>query len=71
MATGASRGVGDVAQNGYNGFAWSPDGKSIFEVPGPPVDDARQLLVVDVATGAITRTGQFTNAAPNWQRTAH
>ena len=71
VATGASRGVGSVGLNGYNGFAWSPDGTSIIEVPVTSVDDGRQLLVVDLATGAITRTGQLTDVAPNWQRTAN
>jgi Tol biopolymer transport system component len=68
VATGASRAIGDVQLNGYNGFAWSPDGTCIIEVPGPPVDDARQILIVDATTGAVRRTGQYTDNPPSWQR---
>jgi Tol biopolymer transport system component len=70
VATGVSRGIGDVQVNGYNGFAWSPDGTSIIEVPGPPVDDRLQVLIVDATTGAVRRTGQSTEIPPTWQRTA-
>ncbi|HEY6569534.1 MAG TPA: hypothetical protein VIZ22_04550 [Candidatus Limnocylindrales bacterium] len=70
VATGVARGIGDVQLNGYNGFAWSPDGTSIIEVPGPPVDDRLQVLIVDATTGAVRRTGQSTEIPPTWQRTA-
>ena len=36
VATGAEREVGIVEANGQVGWGWSPDGKSIIEVPGPP-----------------------------------
>ena len=70
VATGAEREVGIVEANGQVGWGWSPDGKSIIEVPGPPVQDGNRLLLVDATTGAITRTSGVAEFPPSWQRTA-
>ena len=70
VATGADREVGDVEANGQVGWGWSPDGKSIVEVPAQPVDDGNRLLFVDATTGAITRTTGTSEFPPSWQRTA-
>ena len=70
VATGADREVGDVEANGMIGWGWSPDGKSIIEVAGPPVADGNVLRVVDATTGAVTRTTGITGSAPTWQRNA-
>jgi Tol biopolymer transport system component len=69
VATGTAREVGDVQQNGYNGWGWSPDGTSIIEVPGPPVPDGNRLLIVNATTGAVTRTNEMSGSQPSWQRT--
>ena len=70
VATGAEREVGIVEANGQVGWGWSPDGKSIIEVPGPPVQDGNRLLLVDATTGAITRTSGVAEFPPSWQRKA-
>ena len=70
VATGTEREVGIVEANGQVGWGWSPDGKSIIEVPGPPVQDGNRLLFVDATTGAITRTSGVAEFPPSWQRTA-
>jgi hypothetical protein len=69
VATGAEREIGIVEANGQVGWGWSPDGKSIIEVPGPPVDDGNRLLIVDATTGAITRTSGVAEFPTSWQRT--
>ena len=70
VATGADREVGIVEANGQVGWGWSPDGTSIVEVPGPPVEDGNHLLIVDATTGVITRTSGVAEFPPSWQRKA-
>ena len=70
VASGEEHEVGLVNPNGYHGWAWSPDGKSIIEVPAAPAagEDADQVVVIDAETGEITRPGWTTGSAPTWQR---
>jgi hypothetical protein len=72
VASGEEHEVGLINPNGYQGWAWSPDGKSILEVPAAPAagEDADQMIVVDAETGEVTRPGWTTGAAPTWQRLA-
>jgi WD40 repeat protein len=72
VASGEEREVGLINPNGYKGWAWSPDGKSIVEVPAAPAagEDADQVIVIDVETGKITRPGWTAGSAPTWQRMA-
>jgi Tol biopolymer transport system component len=80
VATGAEREVGTVETNdhptgddtshGSLGWGWSPDGSSILETPGQGSPDIGRLLVVDAATGAVTRTRFTSSSAPSWQRKA-
>ena len=65
LATGTIRNVGPAIANGYSSFAWSPDGKSILEVPG---DTLGEMLVVDVARGTWTTPHWTISTAANWQR---
>ena len=70
--SGEEHEVGLINPNGYQGWAWSPDGASILEVPAAPAagEDADQVLVVDAETGEVTRPGWTTGSAPTWQRMA-
>jgi dipeptidyl aminopeptidase/acylaminoacyl peptidase len=70
VASGDEREVGDVNVNGYAGWGWSPDGRSIVEVPSEPSPDANRVLLVDARTGAVTRTGWAAESAASWQRVA-
>ncbi len=72
VATHEEHEVGLINPNGYQGWAWSPDGTSIIEVPAAPAagEDADQVIVIDVETGEITRPGWTTGSAPSWQRVA-
>ena len=72
VASGEEHEVGLINPNGYQGWAWSPDGTSIVEVPAAPAagEDADQVIVIDVETGEITRPGWTTGSAPTWQRMA-
>ncbi len=70
VASGITRDLGVTSVNGWVQWGWSPDGKSILEVPGTPNDDANRLLVVDATTGEVTRTEWSSGYAPSWQRTA-
>jgi Tol biopolymer transport system component len=57
--------------NGYEGWSWSPDGKSIIEVPGEGSDDAGSVVIVDATTGAARFVTGWdgSKGAPDWQRT--
>jgi hypothetical protein len=72
VASGEEHEVGLINPNGYHGWAWSPDGTSILEVPAAPAagEDADQVIVIDAETGEITRPGWTTGSAPTWQRVA-
>ena len=72
VASGEEHEVGLINPNGYHGWAWSPDGTSILEVPASPAagEDADQVIVIDAETGEITRPGWTTGSAPTWQRMA-
>ena len=66
VSTGRVIEVGETYTNGLS-FAWSPDGRSLLEVPG---DDSNRMLVVDATTGILTTTKWATGDTPSWQRTA-
>jgi Tol biopolymer transport system component len=68
--TGVEHQIGDAEANGFIGWSWSPDSTSIIEVASPPVADHNQVLIVNVTTGAVRRTGGTTESAPTWQRKA-
>jgi len=70
VATGDVHEVGPANVNGYAGWAWSPDGKSILEVPNEPSPYADRVLVVDAGTGEVTETDLTAASAASWQRTA-
>ena len=68
VATGDDREVGPVNVNGYTSWGWSPDGKSIIEVPQQPSPDAGTAIIVDAETGVVTRPGWSSSSAATWQR---
>jgi hypothetical protein len=70
VATGAQHEVGPANVNGYAGWGWSPDGKSILEVPNEPSPYADRVLVVDAVTGEVTDTDLTAASAASWQRKA-
>ena len=72
VASGEEHEVGLINPNGYHGWAWSPDGRSIIEVPAAPAagEDADQVIVIDVETGEIRRPGWTSGSAATWQRMA-
>jgi dipeptidyl aminopeptidase/acylaminoacyl peptidase len=70
VATGTQHEVGPANVNGYAGWAWSPDGKSILEVPNEPSPYAGRVLVVDAVTGEVTDTDLTAASAASWQRKA-
>lgn len=67
VASGSVRSVGPTSPNGFVSWAWSPDGKSILEVP---MDDSGALLQVDVASGTATPVPWTVRSVANWQRVA-
>jgi len=67
LATGQIHEIGPTLLNGAT-WAWSPDGLSILELPADPPGDGH-LLIVNVATGVVTRTSWIMSDL-NWQRTA-
>lgn len=69
VATGEDHEIGPNNVNGYASWGWSPDGTSVLEVPAPPSDDADAAIIVDAATGAVTRYGWDAGSAATWQRT--
>jgi Tol biopolymer transport system component len=70
--------VGPTDSNGYISWEWSPDGKSILEVPADPGSDCSSgtcrgitggsFLIVDATGGAITTAPWKANESVNWQR---
>ena len=70
VATGDEHEVGPANVNGYASWAWSPDGKSILEVPNEPSPYAGRVLVVDAVTGEVTETDLTAASAASWQRQA-
>ena len=67
VATGAMVDVGATMPNGFFSWAWSPDGKSILEVPQ---DESGELLVVDIVTGRPRLVNWPVGEAVSWQRLA-
>jgi TolB protein len=67
VATGVLHDVGPTVTNGFVSWEWSPDGKSILEVPG---DGSGHVLIVDAATGASKAAPWVVNFPLSWQRTA-
>ena len=71
LTTGADLEMSNREVNGYGGWFWSPDGKSILEMPNDQSEHAGQVLVIDASTGEMRTlgwTGDFSQA-PSWQRT--
>jgi len=69
VATGVDHEVGPLNVNGYVSWGWSPDGRSILEVPQAPSEDADTAIIVDAKTGEVTRHGWSAGSAATWQRT--
>ena len=67
VATGANHTVGLTSPNGWNSWAWSPDGASILEVPG---DGSGDMHIVDATTGTMKTAPWTVPTAASWQRTA-
>jgi Tol biopolymer transport system component len=65
VASGELHEVGPVARDGYLSFEWSPDGKSILEVPR---DGFGKILIVDSTTGETTTTPWAVDQPISWQR---
>jgi dipeptidyl aminopeptidase/acylaminoacyl peptidase len=70
VADGDEHEVGPASIDGFVGWAWSPDGTSILEVPNEPSPYAGRVLVVDAVTGEVTETDLTAASAASWQRTA-
>jgi Tol biopolymer transport system component len=74
---GAPRSVGPTPVADGAAFEWSPDGTSIYSIPGtvlswPPsttLPDAK-ATIIDVATGEWTEAPWSANSSPAWQRLA-
>ncbi len=65
--------MGDLHPNGYQAFGWSPDGRTIIEIPGNLPDetqDENPIFLIDVTTGKQTDTGWMAASADTWQRRA-
>jgi dipeptidyl aminopeptidase/acylaminoacyl peptidase len=67
VATGALHEVGAAHKDGYLGWEWSPDGKSILEVPR---DGFGKVLIVDATSGTVQTTPWDSDQAISWQRLA-
>jgi hypothetical protein len=65
VATAEAREVGSVSMNGFNSFAWSPDGVSILVVP-----DSGRIATIDVATGRSRSDAWQSESGATWQRVA-
>lgn len=65
VADGTLREVGNVSNDGFTFFGWSPDGRSILSV-----DDSDLIEVVDAQTGTPRSDGWQTAAGATWQRVA-
>ena len=70
LATGTEREMANQEVNGYGGWLWSPDGKSILEIPQDQSAHAGQVLVLDAATGSMQKLGWRGDLfhGPSWQR---
>ena len=70
-ATSEENELANVEVNGYGGWAWSPDGSSVLQIPGDGSVDGGQVLVVDASTGIVRKVGWTGNPnfGPSWQRT--
>jgi dipeptidyl aminopeptidase/acylaminoacyl peptidase len=66
VATGDEREVGSISSDGFDGWGWSPDGRSIIATPG----GSKRISVIDVSTGEPHSDGWQAAAAPSWQRVA-
>lgn len=72
VASGKEIEAQNVEVNGYGGWLWSPDGKSILQIPNEKSQHVGEVLVVDAATGEMRRVGWSADFAsgPTWQRLA-
>jgi len=68
LASGTEVEASNREVNGYHGWTWAPDGKSILEVPGDGSDDAGKVIQVDASTGEAHELGWTSNGAASWQR---
>jgi Tol biopolymer transport system component len=68
IASGDEIEVGDVSLNGFNGWTWSPDGRSILQIPS----ESGHVIVLPIDPAA--RPQEFPDwtspGAPSWQRVA-
>jgi Tol biopolymer transport system component len=71
LPSGEEHELSNVEVNGYGGWSWSPDGKSILQVPGTQSAEQGQVLVVDATTGEMHKVGWTADPdhASSWQRT--
>ena len=69
LATGAEIEASNREVNGYESWAWSPDGAWILQVPGNGSDDALKVIEVDVTTGQDSLFGWTSRGQASWQRT--
>lgn len=67
LASGEVRDLGPVQPNGFTTWEFSPDGKSILELPG---DGSNQMHIVDIETGTLTTTPWKAVYPITWQRVA-
>jgi len=65
VGSGEAHEVGDVSMNGFTGFSWSPDGRSVISV-----DDSGSIEVVDPTTGRSSTDGWQSTSGATWQRIA-
>ena len=63
VADGTMREAGNVSNDGFTSFAWSPDGRSIISV-----DDSDLIEVVDAQTGTSHDDGWEAASGASWQR---
>ena len=65
VATGVQREVGNVSDNGFAGWGWSPNGRAIVST-----DESRSVDVVDAQTAQAQSGGWQSSSAATWQRIA-
>ena len=76
VSTGVAREVGSGNMNGFIGWGWSPDGKSILEVPdidptpGGGHPTPLHMQVVDATGGTVRLVDWDVDSAGSWQRQA-
>ena len=63
VADGTLREAGNVSNDGFTSFGWSPDGRSILSV-----DDSDLIEVVDAQSGTAHSDGWRSPAGATWQR---